>query len=376
MTTIGIPREIKDQEKRVALTPSGVDVLVRAGHRVLVQAGAGAGSGFDDATYVAAGADIVRAACDVWHGAALIAKVKEPLPAEYDYFRPDHVLFTYLHLAGVDPGLTRALLAQHVTALAYETLRLPNGRLPLLEPMSAIAGRLATQVGAHFLEAPAGGSGVLLGGVPGVRRANVVIIGAGTVGRNAAQVAAGIGANVLVLNRSVDALNELERQLPCVRTQIVSPSALAEAVASADLLIGAVLVVGARAPHVVSSEMVTRMRPRSVIVDVAIDQGGCVETIHPTSHTNPTYVAYDVVHYAVPNMPGAVPHTSTLALTNATLPYIVQLANLGLDTALAATPALTEALNVRDGTIVHPAVAEALAQPAAAALAHADGALR
>jgi alanine dehydrogenase len=360
VTTIGIPRELKDQEKRVALTPSGTDVLVRAGHRVVVEAGAGLGSGFDDRAFVAAGATVLRDACDVWQAATLIVKVKEPLPSEYDYFRADHVLFTYLHLAGVDPCLTDRLMEQRVTALAYETLRLPDGRLPLLEPMSAIAGRLATQVGAHYLEAPAGGSGVLLGGVPGVRRANVVIIGAGTVGRNAAQIAAGMGANVLVLNRSVGALSKLEHQFPGIGTQMSSPSAVAEAVANADVLIGAVLVVGARAPRVVSREVVASMRPGSVIVDVAVDQGGCVATIRPTSHTEPTYVACDVVHYAVPNMPGAVPHTSTLALTNATLPYIVQLAEQGVDKALAAAPELCEALNVRDGKVVHPAVAQAL----------------
>ncbi len=367
MTTIGVPREIKDQEKRVALTPSGADILVRAGHRVVVEAGAGAGSGFDDQAYVAAGADVVRDACAVWDAGTLIVKVKEPLPTEYGYFRPNQILFTYLHLAGVDPCLTRNLMAHRVTALAYETLRLPNGRLPLLEPMSAIAGRLAAQVGAHYLEAPAGGSGVLLGGVPGVRRANVAIIGAGTVGRNAAQISAGLGANVLVLNRSVHALDELERQLPCVSTQTSSPSAVADAVAKADVLIGAVLVVGARAPRVVSREMVASMRPGSVIVDVAIDQGGCVETIRPTSHSEPTYVASDVVHYAVPNMPGAVPHTSTLALTNATMPYIVQLADLGIDKALVAAPELCEALNARGGRIVHPQVASALEQQLAVA---------
>ena len=344
----------------MALTPAGADTLVRAGHRVVVQAGAGIGSGFKDEAYAAVGADVVRDACDVWDAATLIVKVKEPLPSEYDYFRRDQILFTYLHLAGVDPCLTSTLVTRRVTALAYETLRLPDGRLPLLEPMSAIAGRLATQVGAHFLEAPAGGSGVLLGGVAGVRRANVVIIGAGTVGRNAAQIGVGLGANVLVLNRSVDALNDVQRQLPDVRTEISSPLAVAEAVHSADLLIGAVLVVGARAPRVVSREMVASMRPGSVIVDVAIDQGGCIETIRPTSHTEPTYVACDVVHYAVPNMPGAVPHTSTLALTNATLPYIVQLADLGVNKALASVPALCEALNVRDGMVVHPAVAHAL----------------
>jgi alanine dehydrogenase len=361
--SIGVPREIKDQEKRVALTPAGADALVRAGHTVLVEAGAGDGSGFADAQYASVGAHIVAAAPEVWERAALILKVKEPLPAEYGHFRPDHILFTYLHLAGVDPALTRSLLERRVTALAYETLRLPNGRLPLLEPMSAIAGRLAVQIGAHFLEAPAGGRGVLLGGVPGVGRGNVVILGAGSVGRNAAQVAAGMGAHVLVLNRSVDALIDVERQLPCVATEVASPSTVAAAVASADVLIGAVLVVGERAPSVVSREMVAAMRPRAVIVDVAIDQGGCVETIHPTSHTDPTYLECDVVHYAVPNMPGAVPHTSTVALTNATLPYVLQLARLGLDGALQAAPALVEALNVRDGAVVHPAVARALTAP-------------
>jgi alanine dehydrogenase len=335
-------------------------VLARAGHTVLVQARAGVGSGFADAEYSAAGATVVANARDVWNQSRLIVKVKEPLPGEYAYFRPGQVLFTYLHLAGVDSGLTHSLLNQRVTALAYETLRLADERLPLLEPMSAIAGRLAVQVGAHYLERTAGGRGVLLGGIPGVGRGKVVIVGAGTVGRNAAQIAAGMGANVLVLNRSVESLGELERLLPAVSTEIATPHTVAAAVASADLLIGAVLVVGARAPKVVTEAMVTSMRSGSVIVDVAIDQGGCIETARPTSHSEPIYSVHGVLHYAVPNMPGAVPHTSTIALTNSTLPYVVKLASLGVDAALATAPELVEALNIHDGKLVHAAVAEAL----------------
>jgi alanine dehydrogenase len=358
--TIGIPREIKNNENRVALTPSGADVLARAGHQVLVQGGAGEGSGYADAEYRAAGATVVADAHDVWTRATLIVKVEEPLPSEYGCIRAGQVLFTYLHLAGVDPGLTRCLVERRVTALAYETVRLADGRLPLLEPMSAIAGRLAVQVGAHYLERTTGGRGVLLGGVPGVARGNVVIVGAGTVGRNAAQIAAGMGADVLVLNRSVDSLGEVERLLPAVSTEIATPRAVAAAVTRADLLIGAVLVVGARAPKVVTETMVTSMRSGSVIVDVAIDQGGCIETARPTSHSEPVYAAHGVLHYAVPNMPAAVPGTSTIALTNATLPYVVKLANLGVEQALAATPELVEALNVHDGKLVHAAVAHAL----------------
>jgi alanine dehydrogenase len=329
----------------------------------VVEAQAGSGSGFGDADYVAAGARIVPGRDDVWQRAQLIVKVKEPLPPEYDLFQPEQVLFTYLHLAGVDPELTSRLLARRVTAIAYETVQAADGRLPLLAPMSAIAGRLAVQVGAHYLERTHGGSGVLLGSVPGVRRGQVVIVGGGTVGRNAAQIACGLGASVLVLDVDVYRLTDIERLFPSVETQVSTPQAIADALPAADLLLGAVLVTGARAPEVVSEAMVRSMPAGSVIVDVAVDQGGCVETIHPTTHSNPVYCAHDVLHYAVPNMPGAVPHTSTLALTNATLPYICRLADRGLEAALAACPELAAAVNTHAGEVVHPALRSATVSP-------------
>jgi alanine dehydrogenase len=354
--TIGVPREIKNGERRVALTPSGADVLIRAGKKVLVETNAGVGSGFDDTAYVDVGATVIATAEEVWRQADLIVKVKEPLPSEYDHFRPGQVLFTYLHLAGVDPALTTALLERRVTAVGYETVQLPDGGLPLLAPMSAIAGRLAIQVGARYLQANEGGRGVLLGGVPGVVRGHVVVIGAGSVGRNAVQIAAGMGARVTALDIRVQPLIELERLHPSVVTQISTPTAVAAVVATADLLVSGVLVVGGRAPTVISAEMIRKMRPGSVILDVAIDQGGSVETMRPTSHTEPTFSTHGVVHYAVPNMPGAVPITATLALTNATLPYIQQFATLELDDALAASPELAAAVNTRDGAVVHPAL--------------------
>lgn len=371
MACIGVPREIKDHEYRVALTPSGAEALVRAGHAVLVETHAGLGSGFHDAEYTAVGATVTANAADVWRGAELILKVKEPLPAEYDCLQPDQVLFTYLHLAGVDPELTSSLLERHVTAIAYETVQLADGRLPLLAPMSAIAGRLAVQVGAHYLQKTHGGRGVLLGSVPGVRRGQVVVLGAGTVGRNAAQIASGLGASVLVLDIDIDRLDATERQFPSVETQVSTPGNVADALQTADVLIGAVLVAGSRAPCIVSDSMVRSMVPGSVIVDVAIDQGGCVETARPTSHSEPVYRMHNVTHYAVPNMPGAVPHTSTLALTNATFPYVRRLAELGVDRALEASPELAAGLNTRAGKLVHSALLrtyvpepEAVATPA------------
>jgi alanine dehydrogenase len=358
---IGVPREIKDGENRVALTPAGADALVRARHTVLVEAAAGAGSGFRDDEYSAAGASLVAQAADLWGCAELIVKVKEPLPEEYPFLRPDLILFTYLHLAG-SRELTRVLLDSGVTGLAYETVQRPDGSLPLLIPMSEVAGKLAPQIGAHCLEKPQGGRGVLVSGVPGVPPAEVVIIGCGAVGVNAAKVALGMGASVTMLDINHDRLKYLDDILQDrVVTVYSNPYNIARSVGYADLLIGAVLIPGARAPHLVTEEMVKRMKPGSVIIDVSIDQGGCVETIHPTSHSEPTYLLHDVVHYAVPNMPGLVPRTSTFALTNATLPYISFLAAKGLEAALAEDPALAGGLNVRGGEIRHPAVAEAFA---------------
>lgn len=356
---IGVPREIKDGDNRVSLTPAGADALVRAGHTVLVEQTAGVGSGFGDAEYAEAGASLVTEAADLWACAELVVKVKEPLPAEYQYLRSDLLLFTYLHLAGA-PELTRALLDSGVTALAYETVQRPDGSLPLLIPMSEVAGKLATQIGARCLEKPSGGRGVLISGVPGVPPAEVVILGCGAVGVNAAKVALGMGASVTILDVNHERLKYLDDILQNrVVTVYSNAYNLARAVGYADLFIGAVLIPGARAPHLVTEAMVKRMKPGSVIVDVAVDQGGCVETTRPTSHSAPTYVLHDVVHYAVPNMPALVPRTSTFALSNATLPYIARLAAANLDQVLSADPELARGLNVREGKIVHPVVAEA-----------------
>lgn len=356
---VGVPREMKDGENRVALTPAGADALVRAGHQVLLEAGAGLGSGFSDQEYRRAGARIVREAGRLWERSQLVVKVKEPLPEEYCLLRPDLVLFTYLHLAS-SRGLTEALLRSGVTALGYETVQRADGSLPLLIPMSEVAGKLAPQIGAHCLEKLQGGRGVLISGVPGVPPAEVVIIGCGAVGVNAAKVALGVGASVTMLDINHDRLKYLDDILQDrVVTVYSNPYNIARSVAYADLLIGAVLIPGARAPHLVTEEMVKRMKPGAVIVDVSVDQGGCVETTRPTSHSDPTYVRHGIVHYAVPNMPGLVPRTSTFALTNATLSYILFLAERGLDAALAEDPALAAGLNVRAGEITHSAVAQA-----------------
>ncbi|MED4986326.1 alanine dehydrogenase, partial [Geobacillus stearothermophilus] len=317
---IGVPKEIKNNENRVAITPAGVLSFVQAGHTVLIEKEAGVGSGFSDNDYARAGAQIIERAEDVWAQADMVMKVKEPLPSEYRFFRPGLVLFTYLHLAA-DPELTRALKESGVIAIAYETVQV--GRtLPLLTPMSEVAGRMAAQIGAQFLEKPYGGKGILLGGVPGVARGKVVIIGGGVVGTNAAKVAVGLGADVTIIDLNADRLRELDDIFGNQITTLMSnPMNIAEAVAEADLVIGAVLIPGARAPKLVTEDMVKAMKPGSVIVDVAIDQGGIVETSdHVTTHDDPTYVKHGVVHYAVANMPGAVPRTSTIALTNVTIP--------------------------------------------------------
>ncbi len=360
---IGLPKEIKPSEDRVALTPAGAHQLVTHGHSVLVQTGAGVGSGFSDDEYRAAGASIVPEPGDAWAG-DLVVKVKEPQPVEFGYFRPRLCLFTYLHLAP-EPELTRKLVDTRVDAVAYETVERPDGSLPLLEPMSEVAGRMAVQVGAHFLERPQGGRGVLLAGVPGVSPGHVVIIGGGTVGTNAAKVATGMGARVTLLDISTLRLRQLDDLFgPRLTTLMSTPYAIAEAVADADLLVGAVLVPGARAPKLVSEDMVRAMRPGSVIVDVAIDQGGSIATIDRiTTHTEPTYVRHGVVHYAVANMPGAVPRTSTLALTNATLPYALALADKGAERALRDSASLGRGVNTWNGHVTYKAVAEAHGMP-------------
>jgi len=363
---VGVAREIKDRESRVAATPGGVGEYVAHGHDVLVEAGAGAGSGFSDGEYVAAGASMVDHHADVFARADLLLKVKEPVASEYDLLRPGQILFTYLHLAA-DLDLTEALCRQRVRAIAYETVQTGTDgamALPLLTPMSEVAGRMAIQIGAHYLERPSGGIGLLLGGVPGVAPARVVIVGGGVVGTNAAAIALGMGAAVTILDRNVDRLRQLEHMLTGRLTLLASNAAvIADAVRDADLLIGAVLVAGSKAPRLVTETMVRAMRAGSVIVDVAIDQGGCIETAHPTSHSDPTYEVGGVLHYCVTNIPGAVPRTSTLALSNVTLPYGLALADQGIAAAVAHDPSLAHGVNVFDGQITHPAVAGAFGMP-------------
>lgn len=355
---IGVPKEIKDKEFRVSLTPGGAHLLAEAGHRVLVQAGAGEGSGFSDEEYAAGHAEIVADAATVWRRSELILKVKEPLPEEYDYLREDLVLFTFLHLAA-DERLTHTLLEKKIIGVAYETVELADGSLPLLTPMSEVAGKMAVQIGAHYLEAMNGGRGKLLGGVPGVRPAEVVIIGGGTVGTNAAQVALGMGAHVTIIDVNIERLRYLAEVLHGNLTTLSSnPVNVAEAVRYADLLIGAVLVKGARAPKIVTAAMVRSMKPGSVIVDVAVDQGGCVETIRPTSHSAPIFFVNGVLHYGVPNIPGAVPRTSTYALSNVTLPYVLELANKGFEAAVKSDPALYRGVNLYRGHCTYKAVAD------------------
>ncbi|MDO3660620.1 alanine dehydrogenase [Bacillus sp. C28GYM-DRY-1] len=356
---IGVPKEIKNNENRVALTPGGVSQLISNGHRVLVETGAGLGSGFENEAYESAGAEIIADPKQVWD-AEMVMKVKEPLPEEYVYFREGLVLFTYLHLAA-EPKLTQALKDKGVAAIAYETVS--DGRtLPLLTPMSEVAGRMAAQIGAQFLEKPKGGKGILLAGVPGVSRGKVTIIGGGVVGTNAAKMAVGLGADVTVIDLNADRLRQLDDIFGHqIETLISNPVNIADAVAEADLLICAVLIPGAKAPTLVTEEMVKQMKPGSVIVDVAIDQGGIVETVdHITTHDQPTYEKHGVVHYAVANMPGAVPRTSTIALTNVTVPYALQIANKGAAKALADNAALRAGLNTANGHVTYEAVAKDL----------------
>jgi alanine dehydrogenase len=357
---IGVPKEIKAEENRVSMTPAGVGALVARGHRVLVQKGAGAGSGLVDAEYRAAGARIVATAAEVWQRANLVVKVKEPLPSEYRYLREDLILFTYLHLAA-DERLTRALAKARTCALGYETIQLDDGSLPLLAPMSEVAGRLSVQVGAWCLQAfPEGGRGVLLGGVSGVRPADVVILGAGIAGSNACQIATGVGAHVSIIDVNPAKLRYIRDVLGGHVTTIMSNRAnIEEEVASADLVIGAVLLPGAKAPRLVTRKMVRGMRPGSVIVDISIDQGGCIETSRPTTLDEPTFVESDVVHYCVTNMPAIVPRTSTFALTNATLSYTLELADKGFRRSVRENDALKRGVNVYQGCITQAGVAAA-----------------
>lgn len=353
---IGVPREIKDHETRVGLVPGGVMALREDGHKVLVETGAGAGSSISDEEYRRAGAVIVEAP-EVWRQADIIVKVKEPQATETEFFRPGLMLFTYLHLAPL-PELTQQLLDAEVTAVAYETIREANGSLPLLEPMSEVAGRLSAQLGAQYLEKYNRGRGVLLGGVPGVPPAEVVVVGGGIVGINAARVALGMGARVTIIDKNLRRLRELDDIfLGRITTLASSTATITEAVSNADLVIGAVLVPGASAPHLVRRDMLRQMKEAAVFVDVAIDQGGCAETSHPTSHSQPTYEEEGVVHYCVPNIPALVPNTSTRALTNATLPYLEQLANKGFARAIAESPALRDGVNTHSGSVTCLAVA-------------------
>ena len=357
---IGVPKEIKNHEYRVGLVPAGVRELVASGHQVLVQTSAGAGIGVEDAAYVAAGAKIVATAKEVFDGADMVVKVKEPQLAECKMLRPGQVLFTYLHLAA-DAAQANALMASGATAIAYETVTAPNGSLPLLTPMSEVAGRMSVQVGAASLQKANGGLGVLLGGVPGVPPAKVIVLGGGVSGTAAAEIAVGMRADVTVVDRSLKRLRELDALFGGrLKTAASTAEAIESLVTQADLVIGAVLVVGAAAPKLVTRDMVSKMKKGAVMVDISIDQGGCFETSRPTTHAEPTFVVDGVVHYCVTNMPGAVPRTSTFALTNATLPYVKQLADLGAEKALAADPHLAAGLNVHAGAITCEAVARDL----------------
>jgi len=357
---IGVPTEIKADEYRIAITPAGVRELTAHGHEVLVQSGAGEGSALDDERFRAQGAQIVPDAESVFGAAELVLKVKEPQPAEVELLRQDQTLFTFLHLAAA-PELTRGLMRSGATCIAYETVTDRDGHLPLLAPMSEVAGKIATQAGAFMLERPLGGRGILLGGVPGVAAATVLVIGGGVVGMNAAFIAIGMEADVFVFDRSIERLRELDVAFAGRASTIYSSTlAVEEMLGAADLVIGAVLVQGARAPHVIKREQLALMKRHAVLVDVSIDQGGCFETSHPTTHSHPTFEVDGVTHYCVTNMPGAVPITSTYALTNATLPYVIELAERGVEAALAASPGLRSGLNVRAGEITYPAVAEAM----------------
>jgi alanine dehydrogenase len=360
---IGLPKEIKAREYRVAMTPAGVRTLTEAGHLVLVESGAGIGSGLNDEDYGQAGARVVESAQKVFAEAELIVKVKEPLPAEYDLLRPKQYLFTYLHLAA-NPQLTASLLDNRVTALAYETLQLQDGSLPLLQPMSEVAGRMAVQIGAHFLQKENGGKGVLLAGAPGVRPGRVVVLGAGTGGSNAVRIAVGMGADVTVIDIDPSKLALLDDHYGNhIHTLMSNSQNIEEEILRADLVIGAVLIPGAKAPHLVSEALVKRMEAGSVIVDLAVDQGGCIETIRPTTHDEPVRTIHGVLHYGVANMPGAVSRTSTFALTNSTVAYVRDIANRGLKDALEQDAALAKGLNTHEGKLHNKAVAEALGLP-------------
>ncbi|HTS30298.1 MAG TPA: alanine dehydrogenase [Bryobacteraceae bacterium] len=355
---IGVPKEVKDHETRVGLVPSGVTALREAGHDVLVESHAGEGSSITDREYMQAGAHIVENAAEVWRRADLVVKVKEPQPGEYPHFRPGLILFTYLHLAPL-PALTDELLSARVHGVAYETIRESDGSLPLLTPMSEVAGRMAVQVGAQYLEKPSGGRGILLGGVPGVAPANVVILGGGIVGTNAAKIAVGMGAHVTIIDRSLNRLRELDDIFGGYVVTLASNAwTIGENLKTADLVVGAVLIPGASAPKLVRREMIANMKRGAVVVDVAIDQGGCFETSHATTHTEPTYFVDGVLHYCVSNMPAAVPHTSTFGLTNATFPYLLALANLGLEKACDQNPAIRQGVNTYNGYVTHGGVAE------------------
>ena len=360
---IGVPKEIKDHEYRVSVTPEGVRALVHAGHEVVVEPSAGVGSGYSDEEYRQAGGNIADSKEEVFRAASLIVKVKEPQLSECPLFRPGQVLFTYLHLAA-SSGLTKALLEAKITAIAYETIEAKDGTLPMLKPMSEIAGRMSVQVGARYLEKAQGGSGLLLGGVPGVEPANVVVLGAGVVGSSATRIAVGMGAQVTVTNLDIERLRYLDDIYKGrIVTRASTQASIEESVVAADLLIGAVLVPGARAPKLVSRRMVTKMKSGSVIVDVAVDQGGCVETTRPTTHSNPVYTVDGVLHYCVANMPGIVPRTSTQALTNATLPYLLKLASAGVEAAIRADAGLANGVNLLEGKVTCRGVADAHGLP-------------
>jgi len=355
---VGVPREIKQDEYRVAMLPVGVEELVQGGHRVLVETGAGQGSGIPDDEYLACGAEIVESSEQVWAEAEMVVKVKEPQPVEIDQLRSGQILMTYFHFAA-DEVLTQGVIDSRATAVAYETLRGPGGDLPCLTPMSEVAGRMSIQEGAKYLERPQEGRGILLGGVPGVRPARIVILGGGVVGKNAAQIAAGFQADVAILDINVDRLRYLEDIMPAnVNTMFSDRHTIREQLAMADLVIGAVLIAGARAPRLVTAEDLGRMQPGAVIIDVAIDQGGCVESARPTTHSEPTYIEQGIVHYCVTNMPGAVGRTSTYALCNVTFPHVQRIASDGLAAAVEADPGLGEAVNVHAGAVTNQAVAE------------------
>jgi alanine dehydrogenase len=355
---IGLPKEIKDNESRVGLTPAGVKTLSDFGHTLLIEKNAGIGSGISDDEFRAAGGQIVETADEVWQRGEMVVKVKEPVGPEYQRMREGQLLFTYLHLAP-DPKLTQAMLSSKITGIAYETITNDEGHLPLLTPMSEVAGRMAVQVGAHYLQKPEGGRGVLMGGVPGVLPAKTVIIGGGVVGINSIKMAVGLGANVTVLDKNLERLRYLDDIFGAqIKTLMSNDYNVQESIANADLVIGAVLIPGAAAPHLVKQAMLKTMHKGAVIVDVAVDQGGCIETTHPTTHSNPTYYVEDVLHYCVANMPGAVPRTSTFALTNATLPFAVKLANKGFKDAVAKDKHLKAGVNTFAGHITYEAVAE------------------